>query len=496
VLEDVLAAVACCNGNYDDLLDNLAPLRSRLHRHSGQMERNERVALCTTITSHNSIESVERFLARYNWDIVVALEAWVRRGGVPLLFPAFRGRGGSTRLPSPRSFGGSSSGGYGNGQTPNQIKKDKAQDAIAARKHREQSGLRDINVNQPSHPLFGTWRTFTDDIQAYDRHRNRLNPLPLTLPLNYFHLISTRTQRLQIKFFNRLRYANRITRLLMPDFGTREYVKKETRKAIGTPVAVIISSDRWPAVIHCSDPTKLYFETLRNGNYKITRSTSQVKVNNKMRDFRWENARYDTEQTGQVEFDWHNKEHIKRLNTWRNNLLCEWSGLIKREGGEPVNKCKEQWLAEKKAKRLAHWWEIIANDHGAAVADQIMRDVGNFPMDMADIEALHLTQEFNQTFAKKRIYMKHIYRFPDRKPVVQGTTTTFPKDCFKIAKKETVRKDMRAVSKKIPRPERTVGAIRQHPSRLINYVKNYLMECSHENMKAMGHPSQLPYDSD
>jgi translation elongation factor EF-Tu-like GTPase len=55
--------------------------------------------------------------------------------------------------------------------------------------------------------------------------------------------------------------------------------------------------------------------------------------------------------------------------------------------------------------------------------------------------------------------VEQVYHFPaDQKPVVHSNTISFSQDAFKVVKKEMVRKDMRAVSKKMPRPERTVGS--------------------------------------
>lgn len=82
VRDDASHEVSRRNGDYDTLTERMARLRISTE---DENSRDERLALLISITSTNSWYSARRLLETNNWDLALAIDEWIRRGGVPLV---------------------------------------------------------------------------------------------------------------------------------------------------------------------------------------------------------------------------------------------------------------------------------------------------------------------------------------------------------------------------------------------------------------------------
>ncbi|OCT49964.1 hypothetical protein CLCR_06742 [Cladophialophora carrionii] len=429
---DAAADIDRRNGYYNGIVDEIARLRSRP---DGQMARDERLALFLSITATNSVFAAQEFLSRHRWDIAAAIDEWIRTGRIPLAFPPFK----SLRSGRPNT----------------------------------NHGLRGVNANWPRRVMHGTIPESRAELDAFDRY-NADPDKPIRTPHQPYDDEDQVDSDIEDAHSNPVKNGAR-TRGLPLDASTpvpgQEYTDVgRGRKRKRIPAGFVINPDRTPARLHCPDPTKLYIETITKGKYKIRYFEGRCRIKGaakgQKRDwpFLWDDENADT--TKGVEFDWHDKEHLAKLNRWRNNAYTEITGSTVREPvGDKFNKYEQDWLREQEAMALEEKYHQLAQ-RGAA-AD--FRNGNNFPMGMSDQEVQDLTQRFNATFAGKSKYDKVIYRCNRLPPRPDGS---FPAGAFRYTR-QTVTKDMRHVGT-VPRPARTATVIKQQRHRILNLAKHFM----------------------
>lgn len=64
---------------FDDLTEQIARMRTQP---DGEPSRDQRLAEFLTITSTNSVEAARRVLERRRWDLALAIDEWIQRGGL------------------------------------------------------------------------------------------------------------------------------------------------------------------------------------------------------------------------------------------------------------------------------------------------------------------------------------------------------------------------------------------------------------------------------
>ncbi|EXJ61931.1 hypothetical protein A1O7_02362 [Cladophialophora yegresii CBS 114405] len=445
---DVAADIDRRNGDYEDVVSELARLRTRVR---GQMARDERLALFLSITATNSVFAAEQFLSRHRWDIVTAIDEWIRIGSVPLVFPKYR------RL---RNSG------------PN-----------------TNSGLRAVNANQPRRVIDGVFLESTDELHAFDRY-NATEEQPRAHPDD-----EEVDSDIEDARNSPLSDASRTSNVDLRPTPGRHYTEVgRGRKRQRIPTGFAINPDRTPARLHCPDPTKLYIETITKGKYKIRYFEGNCRIKGaapgQRRDwpFRWSDGNYPT--TQEVEFDWHDKEHLAKLNRWRNNAYAEVTGKILKPVGDRFNKYEEDWLREQEAMRYEEKYGELAQQGAAAAADYFQNG-DNFPLNMSDQEVQDLTRRFNDDFAGKSTYHKVYYRCDSVPPRPDGS---FPPGAFSYRRK-SVDKDMSRVGE-VPRPARTAVVIKQQRHRILNLAKHFMYRYEWKESYSVDDENDLVDDSD
>ncbi len=437
ILADIAREVSARNGNYDDVIDELAPLRPPV---DGDVTRDERLARLIDITGTNSHHSAREFLEAHGYDLAMALDAWFRSGGLPMQFP---------ELP------------------------------LRANAERE-SGLRDVNFNRPVRAVRGGLHHFdleqdifndqlTADIIVFDRPAREVNtdediPWARVEPLE-----------------RELRTPARTAPGLDPEpVPGRDYLSTtRDRGARGYPTAAIINRHRSPPTLHCPDPTMLYVEYIRKGKYHCKWFSGGI---NGMA-FGWDEGA--TALGPEVaEFDWHNKAHIKKLKKWRYNLRMELTGeRVREEIGANLNIYENDWLREQEAIRHEERFTAEmdeanafarAFDRNRAVAKVRAKyyNFKSFPLHMSKAEAEELTRRFNLEFAGRSSYNRSIMRFPPLPLGVHGAVT---------ATEQHIMIDMSKVGT-VPRPSRTLFMIKQHRFRFVSTAKHFLTSFNNKEL--------------
>ncbi|KIW19189.1 hypothetical protein PV08_03483 [Exophiala spinifera] len=68
-------------GVFDDIVDGLTSMRTPPE---GVPAQDRRLAEFVTLTSTNSVDAARRVLVRHDWDLALAIDEWVLRGGIPV----------------------------------------------------------------------------------------------------------------------------------------------------------------------------------------------------------------------------------------------------------------------------------------------------------------------------------------------------------------------------------------------------------------------------
>ena len=446
--EDAFANILQRNGDYADLEYDLASHRLPP---DGQMARDERWARLIDITSTNSHYSALQFLRQHNWDLTLAVDAWFREGGLPIVYP-----------PMPRSR--------------NRLRED---------------GLRLPNVNRPQRVVGGTFRRSNVERDTFDLHQSS-------------RVITFRRPAAEANAGPQLPSAriNPVTgRIATPPTTTpgsdrdlvqhRDHLPKtsDDRGAKGYPSAALVNLDISPPQVNCPDPTKLYFEYILRGKYRCQWFEGHEDTKHGGRDFEWHDGiALDDDH---VEFDWFNKKHIDKLKKWRNNIRLEQTGEGLRESGDKMNKYEEDWLREQEAIRHEEQYFDMVSKGNKEKADALFSNARKFPLKgMSDLAIQDITRRFNELFAGQCTYRKVIWRLPPRvgtPGVVSGTMGPY--------KEEIVLKDMSKVGE-VPRPARKFNQLRQHRHRVINIAKHFILSYEYKSRYEVEEESQLRDDSD
>ncbi|KAJ9616408.1 hypothetical protein H2200_000126 [Cladophialophora chaetospira] len=427
-LDKAVKEVTERNGLYDDIIDDLATLRPPV---DGDVSRDERLARFIDITSTNSWYSAKQFLESCGWDLAVAIDAWFRSGGLPIVYP-----------PMPRG-------------------------ASAVR----ETGLRDVNLNRPFRAVRGTLQQFDLELDAFDDQMTA-DTIIFNRPASEVNddpeIEWSRVEELP----EELRTPARTAAPLDPEpIPGRDYLPSigDNRGGRGYPTAAIINRDRSAPALGCPDPTKLYVEYIRKGKYHCL----WAEGNRDGVQFGWDDGA-DPLPSDLTEFDWHELSHIQKLTKWRNGLLLELTGVPVRDPvGDDLNKYENDWLREQVAIRFEeHFGELLEraerSQKGGEIDYSVLDKFGNgdaFPLPMSKAEVLELTRRFNETFAGKRFFEKVIVRCRPLDPNVEGAMT--------VTSEQRVQKDMSIVGD-VPRPARTANIIAQQRFRYYPTAKQFL----------------------
>ncbi|KIY02430.1 uncharacterized protein Z520_02569 [Fonsecaea multimorphosa CBS 102226] len=483
------------DGNWD--LDDYEIEASRLRQPlDGLLAMDRKLAFFLNISATNSVYSARKLLEQHNWDVVAAIDAWFQAGGVHVSFP-----------PLPPGD---------------------EEDA--------EDGLRAVNVNRPPRIRDGRFQFFDHDYDKFDRWLSKKrkapgsgsdtdssNPstiisagqagsvgavpqsLPATLSKRQKTAASGADGDADVEMDPGLGSPNdadnssqdsgqdgaqnqhRRTRGGGRGIPGRDYISGN-RGGTGNPRGALINPNRNPAVVHCPDPTKLVIEYIKNGEYKCQRFKGQFRVRRNL-PFRWDDMPDDTVE--EVEFDWHNKKHIEKLNRWRNDRYVQITGVTRGQpNGGPFNKYEEQWLVEQEANRIEQKFLDMAGQvdvNGRTdpqryqVAQRHFENSSNYPVPLSAAEANNLMKEFNIKFAGKRFYHKENYK--------PNSTGRGP---VRVKQKP---KDMSRVGD-VPRPPRTLNEIKQHRCRIPAFCKRFMLKPDKAKWKDVQDGSELVSDVD
>ncbi|KIW35038.1 uncharacterized protein PV07_01766 [Cladophialophora immunda] len=500
------------NGDYDDFELEAARLSQPA---DSQLVLDQRLAEFLHMSATNSVYSAQKLLEQHDWNLASATEAWMAAGGLHVIFPP-------------------------------QESEDQE----------EHNGLRGINVNRPPQVRNGQFQFFDDDLDKFDQwvtekskkagkgragsdpessdaetdisggHADELQQVLASFPS------SMRKRRRIIADESRsapqnepqtgaedsrqgrgvgarqarTRSSGRVANV-DPNKGEsdeankmdvdikvkipgRDYIRSG-RGATGIPRGAPINPDRSPAVVHCPDPTKFYIEYIKNGKYHIEWFQGRFGTGKKNNaPFRWNELPDNT--VKEVEFDCHNKEHITKLNRWRNDRFVQITGVGKKEpNGGPFNKYEEQWLVEQEAMRIEEkFCDRAGQLHGHPgrtdplqyiQTQERFENLANFPIPLPLAEQRDLANRFNQVFAGQRFYDKEMY-----KPASGGVGS------FVIQRR---RIDMGRVGD-VPRPARTMTELRQHRCRIAALSKHFMLKHDKSKWKDVQDESELVSDVD
>jgi hypothetical protein len=440
--------IANRNGDYADVVTYLGRHRIAL---VGAPVQDERLARFIDITATNSWFSALQFLKLHKWDLPMAMDVWFRNGGLPIVYP-----------PLPRGKHG-----------------------VEKRK----SGLRAICYNRPVHILPNAIEHSNLEEEKFDQNRAEpqirfevpLAEISTDPPLPSWTRVKPLPQRMQKpSHVQRLR-DNRVIR-------NRDYLGGNLRGARGYVRGAVINSDRSRARLHCPDPSKLYFETIRNLKYDCQWFTGTERVKNATTNryssatFNWNDGATPSDDV--AEFDWHNSSHILKLNKWRNNLNVHRTGkAVRAPVGDKMNKYERDWLREQEAMLTEERYATIKNKNGNEHARATFESPKKFPLSASQAESRRITDLFNETFANKSTYKKEIYRCnpgpPGTPGAMQFTVRTIDKDMSKVGM--------------VPRPPRTIEVIRQHRLRDLNTAKHFMFSYANKGDR---HMNEIPDESD
>lgn len=394
----------------DEIEHNLAKFRLRPR---GRMEKDERLALFMSITSSNSWWSCRKFLVKHHYDVVVAVDEWMKAGGVPLVPEPLRRRHRGVRRP---------------------VLKD--------------GGMRPYNVNNPQRITHGTFKTF---------------------PMDQPPVELSQEDRIAVSRHARRRLSERLQSHTVQRSGhPRDYFLGCFRRGYLLDDRGVSNT---PAYVNCPDATKLWLEYVRRGILVAQFFPSKFWISTGRRNrlalpFSWEDGPAPTHR--QVEFDWFDGSHTSRGNKWRASRIAVITGTTKKPASTPFNKYELQWLTEQDAMNIE---EQFYHEAGQDVRDSGITNQGKwdramekfsnfkkFPIHISNTALRDLQERFNQTFAGKRHYEKTIYRDRDGLKDVPST----------------IIKDMKKVGA-VPRPERTEHVIAQQRRRIKTSSKRYLI---------------------
>ena len=286
-------------GNMDDIVDHLGPLRLR---HPNEMQRDERLAEFISLASPDSWYSALRFLQRHNWDIVRAVDAWIRQGYLPFSLPSKStagkkiGQYGMREIVSNRPFDLNATAAGANGTTP--------------------IGSNAPTLSNPDTPLL------TSSISPYD------SPDDESVVSQYdYHFMESLSES-----------ESETPKKVEKSYGTDNKDRK----------GYVIDLDRRPAKRSCPDPSKLKIEWIKKSQYKCKWFPGSVEVGGKRRKFRWnDDDRASNE--GTVEFDWNQERHISSLNRWREQELRRITGEATKKAAVAYNELEQHFLWNKYA---------------------------------------------------------------------------------------------------------------------------------------------------
>lgn len=382
--DDLMGIITAQTGTEHDrqcLQDSMqrAVARYRL-RPRGQMEKDERLALFISIVPSNSWWSCRKFLVRHHYDLVIAIEQWMKAGGIPLVPGPLRTR---SRRPIFRC-----------------------------------GGMRPTNVNNPPRISNGAFKTFPMDRQPEGMSRE---------------------DRVAVRRHSHRRLQRRMQNpAIHRAGGFRDYFKGARRGYLLNDRGV----KNTPAYVASPDASKLWLEFVRRGALKAQRFPSNFWVavgSGKKMDvpFRWHDGPETKERL--VEFDWFNTAHITRLNKWRAHRQAIIAAAGKRPTPMPFNKYELQWLTEQDAMNIEEqfYHEAGQDAHDSEITNQgkwdramqKFSDFERYPIRLSSTALADLTERFNSTFAGKRYYSKTIFRDSGR---LRDVPTTIVKDMKKV----------------------------------------------------------------
>jgi len=382
--DDLMGIIAAQTARQHDRQTLQDRIERTLARHRlrprGRMQKDERLALFLSIAPSNSWHSCRKLLSRRRYDLAMAIEEWMKSGGVPVIA-----------------------------------------EPLTVRRHApilKCGGMRPTNVNNSGRAINGTFKTFPmdqktkglsrEDRVAARRHAHRR----LQRRMKYPALHRAGAFR---NYFKGSRYG-----YLLDDRGVNNR----------------------PAYVGSPDASKLWLEYVRRGILKVQRFPSKMPVpagrgRKELLPFRWHDGPETMER--HVEFDWFNSAHISRLNKWRAHRQAKITSTIKRCAPLPFNKYELQWITEQEAMRIEEQFYHEAGQDALDVGitnqgrwDRAMRkfsDFTRYPIRLSGTELTDLTERFNTTFAGKRYYTKTIVRDSDG---LRDVHTTVEKDMKKV----------------------------------------------------------------
>ena len=407
-------------GNMDDIVDRLDPLRLR---YPNDTQRDERLAEFISLASPDSWYSALRFLQRHNWDFVRAVDAWIRQGYLPFSL-------------SSKPTAGKKIGQYG----MREIASNRPFDLDTTASGDSGAAPVDKLTPTPSNP---DPPSSTSPFSPYDSPDDES-----IISQHDYHLMASLSE-------SESETPNKVEK----SYGTDQKGRK----------GYVIDLDRRPAKRSCPDPSKLKIEWIKRAQYKCKWFPGSVKVGGKRRKFRWnDDDRASNDDT--VEFDWNQEQHISSLNRWREQELRRITGEATKKAGVAYNELEQHFLWNKYAMWTEERFWKRAKQEPSRAGDTRAPDITN-------PEAYHEAQDLFASEPDLRVPSSVIAQWTDEfnatfagKDRVEGHTLnpSLPQGMVQFD---------------APRPERPRGSIDIQTKRIRRIGKTHLDLCEDFGIK-------------
>ncbi|KEF56782.1 uncharacterized protein A1O9_06972 [Exophiala aquamarina CBS 119918] len=250
--------------------------------------------IAAQVGTDNNLWLCPKFLVRHHYDLVIAVEEWMKTGGIPLVPAPLRRRSRKSIF--------------------------------------RYSGVHPTNVKNPQRAINGAFKTFSTD------------PQPGAL---------SQEDRVAVRRHSQRQLQRRMQNpAILRASGFQDYFKGARRGYLLNNRGL----KNTPAYVASSDASKLWLEFVRDdGALNAQRFPSKFWIptgrgKKQAAPFRW----HDSHEPAQlhVEFDRFKSAHITRLNKWRAHRQASITSAGKKPNPLPFNKFELEWLTAQDAMNI------------------------------------------------------------------------------------------------------------------------------------------------